>query len=60
MFHRICRPASISDQPTWPISLKLRMVSVQYFRQPSLIFIYFKREFTQGSKGNETVTLLGC
>jgi hypothetical protein len=35
------------------------MVSLQYFRQLSLIFIFFKDEFTQGFKGNETVTLVG-
>ena len=30
------------------------------FRQMRLIFCFFKVEFTEGSKGNEKATLVGC
>ena len=60
MFHHICRPGSVCVETTWPISFKLGMVSLQYFRELILVSIYFEHNFAQGSKGKGTFALLGC
>ena len=60
MFHHICQPSSICVETTWPISFKLGMVSLQYFRELILVSVYFEDNFAQGSKGKGTFVLLGC